>query len=371
MRIIKKIIYTIVIIVFILTSATIIYMQKATFGKTPSGARLERIKQSPNYRDGKFQNLSHTPDLAEGVSYYRVMKDFFFDKDKRNTPKDIIPTQKTDLHSLPADTNVLVWFGHSSYYIQIDGKRILVDPVLSGSASPVSFTTKSFKGSDAYTVEDFPPIDYLFITHDHYDHLDYETIMKLKPKVGKIIMGLGVGEHFEHWGFDTSAIVERDWHETVMLDSGFTVHTTPGRHFSGRGFKRNQSLWMSYVLQTPSMKIFLGGDSGYDTHFEAIGKQHGPFDFVLLECGQYHPYWKYIHMMPEEVVQAAIDLKAKTLMPVHWSKFSLALHAWDEPIKLALAEGKKKNVPMVTPMIGQIVNLHGSNQHHPWWEAVK
>jgi L-ascorbate metabolism protein UlaG (beta-lactamase superfamily) len=195
--------------------------------------------------------------------------------------------------------------------------------------------------------------------------------MKLKPKVGKIIMGLGVGEHFEHWGFDMSTIVERDWHETVTLDSGFTVHTTPGRHFSGRGLKRNQSLWMSYVLQTPSVKIFLGGDSGYDTHFEAIGKQHGPFDFVLLECGQYHPYWKYIHMMPEEVVQAAIDLKAKTLMPVHWSKFSLALHAWDEPIKRALAEGKKKNVPMVTPMIGQIVNLHGSNQHHPWWEAIK
>jgi len=345
-------------------------MQKATFGKTPTGKRLERILQSPNYRDGKFQNLSHTPDLTEGATYYKVTKDFFFKKDKRNIPATTIPSQKTDLHALPADSNVLVWFGHSSYYIQVDGKRILIDPVFSGSASPVSFTTKSFKGSDVYKVDDFPFIDYLFITHDHYDHLDYETVMQLKQKVGRIITGLGVGAHFEHWGFDMSKISEHDWNETVSLGDGFTVHTTPARHFSGRGFKRNQSLWMSYVLQTPSKKLFLGGDSGYDTHFKTIGNQHGPFDLVLLECGQYNEYWKYIHMMPEQTVQAAIDLQAAHLMPVHWSKFSLSLHAWDEPISRAIAAGQQQNIQMITPMIGQAVNLNSLNNHPHWWKGL-
>ncbi|OSZ81774.1 MBL fold metallo-hydrolase [Chitinophagaceae bacterium IBVUCB1] len=371
MKALKRLAYIVVTIVFIITSVTILYMQKATFGKTPAGARLERIKQSPNYRDGKFQNLSHTPDLAEGVSYYRVMKDFLFDKDKRNTPADVIPSQKTDLHTLPIDSNVLVWFGHSSYYIQLDGKRILVDPVFSGSASPLRFTTKSFKGSDAYTVDDFPHIDYLFITHDHYDHLDYETIMQLKPKLGKIIMGLGVGAHFEHWGFNADKLIERDWNETIVLDDSFTIHTTPARHFSGRGFKRNQSLWMSYVLQSPSMKLFLGGDSGYDTHFKTIGDTFGPFDLAILECGQYNAYWKYIHMMPEQTAQAAIDLHAGRLMPVHWSKFSLSLHAWDEPINRVTTAATAKDLPIVTTMIGQPINLNDMSSGNTWWLGVK
>lgn len=344
---------------------------QCTFGKTPTGKRLEQILQSPNYRDGKFQNLNHTPDLAEGVGYYKVTKDFFFDKDKRNQPTDIIPSVKTDLHNLPLKENILVWLGHSSYYLQIDGKRILVDPVLSGNASPVKFTTRSFKGSDVYTPDDFPGIDYLFISHDHYDHLDYETILKLKPKIRRIIMGLGVGEHFESWGYDNNLFIEKDWHEEFTLGDGFTVHTEPARHFSGRGFKRNQSLWMSYVLQTPSMKIYIGGDSGYDSHFKSIGEKHGEFDLAILECGQYHEYWKYIHMMPEEVIQATIDLNAKKLLPVHWSKFSLALHSWDDPILKVTAEGKRKQIPMLTPMIGQVVNLQGNNQHHPWWEGIQ
>lgn len=344
---------------------------QCTFGKTPTGKRLEQILQSPNYRDGKFQNLSHTPDLAEGVGYYKVTKDFFFDKDKRNQPTNIIPSVKTDLHSLPLSNNCLVWFGHSSYYMQIDGKRILVDPVLSGNASPFSFTTKSFKGSDVYGVDDFPEIDYMFISHDHYDHLDYETMLKIKPKVKKIIMGIGVGEHFESWGFDTSIVIEKDWNETILLDNGFTVHTAPARHFSGRGFKRNQSLWMSYVLQTPNMNIYIGGDSGYDNHFTTIGEQYGPFDLAILECGQYHPYWKYIHMMPEEVVQAAIDLKAKQLLPVHWAKFSLALHAWDDPIIRVTTEATYKGMPFITPMIGEPIDLHNNIVTTAWWEQLQ
>ena len=255
--------------------------------------------------------------------------------------------------------------------MQLDGKKILVDPVLSGSASPVKFTTRSFKGSDVYNAEAIPAIDYLFITHDHWDHLDYDTIMKLKPKIKRIITGLGVGEHFEHWGFDKNMIIEKDWNEEVRLDDGFIVNTAPARHFSGRGFKRNGSLWMSFVLQTPSMKIYIGGDSGYDDHFAAIGKKFGPFDLAILENGQYDKNWKYIHMLPEEVVQAAQDLRARRLLPVHWSKFSLSVHAWDEPMIRVVKEAGRKNVAVLHPMIGEVIYLKENTQTTAWWETVK
>jgi L-ascorbate metabolism protein UlaG (beta-lactamase superfamily) len=357
------------ILLALLVLAVVAFMQQPQFGKEPSGARLERIKKSANYRDGKFQNESFTPDLAEGATYFKVITKFFFGKSKHNLPGATIPSQKTDLLHLNPDEDVLVWFGHSSYFMQIDGKTILVDPVFSGSASPLSFTTPSFKGTDVYKVEDFPNIDYLLISHDHYDHLDYETILKLKSKVKKVVTGLGTGEHFEHWGYDPAALIEKDWNEEADLGNGFKVNFTPGRHFSGRGFNRNKALWVSFVLQTPNKKIFVGGDSGYDHHFKKIGEQFGPFDLALLECGQYNEYWKYIHMMPEETVTAAKELRAAKLMPVHWSKFSLALHDWNEPIERATIEAKKQNMPLVTPMIGQKVDLNGDMVFGEWWKA--
>lgn len=363
-----------VVFVFILLSVFIlvyVFMRQAKFGMQPSGKRLNRINQSSHYKEGKFQNLSYTPDLKEGVGYYTVMKDFFFGKSKRSKPGLALPSQKTDLKTLDVEKNVLVWFGHSSYFLQIDGKRILVDPVLTGSASPVYFTTRAFEGSDVYTPDDIPDIDYLFISHDHWDHLDYETIMKLKLKTRKIITGLGTAAHFEYWGFDNNIIIESDWNEEVILDAGFVVNTTAARHFSGRSLKRNQAMWMSFVLTTPTMKIYLGGDSGYDTHFKAIGEKFGPFDLAVLECGQYNEYWKYIHMMPEEVVQASLDLKAKKFIPIHWAKFSLSLHAWDEPITRVTEEAKKRNVIALTPMIGEEVNLKGEGVvYKEWWKEV-
>ena len=174
----------ILVVVFAFVATLYFFMQQKKFGKLPTGERLERIKKSPNYRDGKFQNINFTPDLTEGVRYYQVIKEFLFDKSKRAAPVDILPSVKTNLLSLSADKNVLVWFGHSSYFMQIDGRKILVDPVFSGNASPIN-STKSFKGSDIYTTDDIPEIDYLFISHDHWDHLDYETIVKLKPKIRK------------------------------------------------------------------------------------------------------------------------------------------------------------------------------------------
>lgn len=357
-------------IIFLFITTVYLFLQQPKFGKKSSGERLEKIKQSPNYKNGQFQNLSHTPDLAEGVGYFTVMKEFFFGKSKRSKPASPLPSQKTNLLNLATDENVFVWFGHSSYFMQVDGKCILVDPVLSGSASPIRFTTTSYEGSDVYIPADFPAIDYLFITHDHWDHLDHSTILKLKPKIKKIITGLGTGAHLEHWGFDTNDIIEKDWNEIIQLENGFTVNTTPGRHFSGRGIKRNLALWMSFVLTTPTMKIFIGGDSGYDRHFKTIGDVYGPFDLAILECGQYNRYWKYIHMIPEEVVQAGIDLQTKVLFPVHWAKFSLSLHAWDEPVKRVTTEANKKNIKMITPMIGEAVNLQNLPLSVAWWKNI-
>ncbi|GAL65092.1 outer membrane protein romA [Algibacter lectus] len=298
-------------------------MNTPRFGKHPSGKRLSRIEQSPNYKNGQFQNLSETPMLAEGVSYWSVLKEFL-NSGQPKEPQNI-PTKKTDLKSLSASENVIIWMGHSSYFMQLDGKKILVDPVMSGNASPVSFTTKAYKGSDVYTTEDIPDIDYLFITHDHWDHLDYKTILELKPKIKTVICGLGVGAHFERWGFDSSIVMEEDWYKTLYLDEGFVAHVTPARHFSGRGFKRNQTLWASFAFFTPSSKIFIGGDGGYDTHFTEIGEKYGPFDLAVLENGQYDKKWKYIHTMPGEPMKAASDLKTKTVLPVHSGKFTLGI----------------------------------------------
>jgi L-ascorbate metabolism protein UlaG (beta-lactamase superfamily) len=348
-----------------------IFLRLPKFGKLPSGERLLKIKASSNFRNGSFQNQSITPDLTEGASYFSVLKKFLFEKKERAKPVDKIPSLKTDLLNLDINKDVLVWFGHSSYFMQVDGKRILVDPVLSGGASPVSFSTKAFKGTDVYTTEDIPVIDFLFISHDHWDHMDYETLLKLKPKIKTIICGLGTGEHLEYWGYSKNSIIERDWNEEIILDDGFVVNTVPARHFSGRGLKRNQSLWASFVLQTPTMKIFIGGDSGYDKHFAAIGKTFGPFDLVILENGQYDKSWKYIHMMPEEVLKAAKELNAKKLLAVHSSKFAIANHAWDEPLSRITELNKNFDIPLITPMIGEEVDLKDDSQvFTEWWKGI-
>ncbi|MEP7256882.1 MAG: MBL fold metallo-hydrolase [Flavitalea sp.] len=346
------------------------FLQQPQFGKAPRGERLELIRKSPHYGGGVFQNQSPTPAIAEGVSFFTVLKEFLFKKSKRLTPSVILPSQKANLMKLNPNEDILVWFGHSSYFLQLDGKKILIDPVLSGNASPLSFTTKSFRGADIYTPDEIPDIDYLLISHDHYDHLDYKTISALRKRVKKVITGIGVGAHLEHWGYDKNQIIEKDWNEEVILEDGFIVNTAPARHFSGRGFKRNGTLWLSFILRAPTRKIFIGGDSGYDHHFAAIGKQFGPFDLVILENGQYDKNWKYIHMMPEETIQAAIDLKAEILFPVHWSKFALSVHAWDDPIIRAVKESKIRDMPIMHPMIGEAVNLKDKAPSYAWWEQL-
>ena len=363
---------TIFIVFLVLAGFAIVvfaYMQLPRFGRLPRGERLKLIQQSPNFKDGIFQNLNPTPQLAEDARFSQMLRDMFFSKNRR--PPGRIPSVKTDLKSLEPDEDVLVWFGHSSYFMQLDGKKILVDPVFSGHASPFFFSVKAFPGTDIYTPDDFPEIDYLVITHDHWDHLDYKTIRKLRPKIKKVITGLGTGEHIERWGYKKNQIFENDWYGEFSAEEGFRVTTTPARHFSGRGFRHKRTLWVSFVFQTPTHKLFIGGDGGYDNHFAEIGEKYGPFDLVILENGQYNNNWKYIHMMPEQVLQAAKDLNAKRLFPVHSSKFALANHPWDEPLKRITELGSNSEIPLVTPKIGEKVNLNNITQSfEKWWEKV-
>jgi len=358
-------------VILILLVAVYIFMHGPQFGVLPSGESLQKIQASAHWRDGQFQNLSITPQLTEGASFFRILKKFFFEKGAQRIPPAPLPSKKSDLLHLNPGINRLVWFGHSSYFMQMDGRTFLVDPVFSGNASPLPFTTKSFEGSDIYAVWDLPAIDYLIISHDHWDHLDYKTILQLKPKVKRVITGLGTAAHLASWGYDKNRIEEKDWNEQIVLEEGFIIHTVPARHFSGRGFKRNRSLWLSFVLITPSKNIFIGGDSGYDRHFAEIGNQFGPFNLAILEDGQYNKYWKYIHMNPEETVQAALDLRADKLLPVHWAKFSLSIHSWDEPIIRIKKEAERRNLKLLHPMIGESVDLDRDQAFSSWWERIQ
>lgn len=362
-------IFLLIVVLFVL--ATILFMQLPSFGRAPAGKRLQTIHTSPQFQKEVFQNQSYTPSLTGGATIIGVMKDFFFGKHERKTPSTLLPSIISNLKDVNPHEPAITWFGHSSYLLQINGRNILVDPVFSERTSPVQFAgTKAFPGSNAYTANDMPDIDVLLLTHDHYDHLDYNTVMSLKDRVRLIITSLGVGEHLEKWGFAPEKIRELDWWQSDEITDGLRFTATPGRHFSGRKFKRNQTLWSSFVLEAGKYRLFLGGDSGYDTHFKEIGNHFGAFDLAILECGQYNTFWANIHMMPEETVQAAIDLHAKVLMPVHWGKFALATHAWDDPIKRVVKKAAALQQSLLTPMIGERIFINREPENEAWWEGI-
>lgn len=369
-RTLKMMLIGFLVFATLLIIGIVYFLQRPEFGKLPSGPSLARIEKSQNFKETAFDNLNYTPGLTEGVSYLSVMWEFLISKRERMKPTQALPSRKTNLLELGPDEEVLVWFGHSSYFMQMDGNTFLVDPVFSGSASPLPGGTQAFIGSDIYGPEDLPMIDYLFITHDHWDHLDYRTILAIKPKVKRIFCGLGTESHLEYWGYNPEIIVSMDW-DDQWSDAEVQIHSTPARHFSGRGLKRNKTLWTSFVLQTSGKKIFIGGDSGYDTHFATIGEMHGPFDLAILENGQYDENWKYIHMMPEEVLIAAKELKAKALFPVHSSKFALGNHPWDEPLKRISALNEQDDQRLITPMIGEKVMINDTLQvFEKWWVGI-
>lgn len=341
-----------------------------SFGKLPTGKRLSRIKASPNYREGAFQNVFDTPMLAPDASYTKMLGKFFFGSTDGQEPSQLLPSVKTDLRTINREEPTITWFGHSSYLLTLNGKIILVDPVFSDRASPFQFVgSKAFSLSNPYIADHLPEPDLLILTHDHYDHLDYQTMVHLAPRVPLIVTSLGVGAHLESWGIEPGRIREFDWWESAQVLPGLEITAMPSRHFSGRLFKRNQSLWSAFLLESGGMKVFVGGDSGYDATFKNIAEKVNRIDFAILECGQYDAMWPNIHMMPEETVQAGVDLRAKAMMAVHWGKFRLANHAWTDPIERAVAEASRLQTKLITPQIGERMRL--DNPIHSsvdWWK---
>ncbi len=354
----------------LVTASTIGYVNLAKFGHLPDEISLKKIKASPFQTKGTFHNIHPTEKMTGEGGFWKVMYDFYFKDYPDKKPKREIPTVKTDIKNLKKNENALVWFGHSSTYFQLGSKRFLIDPVFSSNASPVPHNVVPFKGTKVYSTEDIPEIDYLIITHDHYDHLDYETIMALKPKIKHVITGLGVGSHFRYWGYEPEKITEMDWNESINILKG-KIHCLPARHFSGRLFA-NKTLWASFLVELEGYKIYIGGDSGYDDHYKIIGEKFGGIDFALLEAGQYDKNWRYIHEMPEEFIKAAKDLKAKRVLPVHNSKFSICNHPWYDPLEKITELLKKENLNVITPKIGDVVKLDDPMQKfNQWWKDIK
>ncbi len=344
------------------------FFRQPSFGKLPSGLDLDRIRQSDFYKEGKFHNTIATPMQIEGVSMRKLIWKFLFDKKVNVRPDYVLPTASPNFNTQYMEQPTITWFGHSSYLIQFDTFNILVDPVFSKRTSPVQFAgTKAFPGADVFSLQDLPAIDYLLLTHDHYDHLDYNTVKELGTKVKHIYTVLGIGAHLKHWGIPKSQITELDmWQELdVLADVKLTA--TPARHYTGRGFNRNQALWASFVLEVKDTKLFIGGDSGYAPYFKEIGEKFKSFNLVILECGQYNDMWPYIHMTPEETVQAAIDLNAKALLPVHWGKFALAMHSWTDPIERIVKKAAAMNMPIATPMLGESFAISAQLPNKEWW----
>ena len=342
------------------------------FGKHPEGERLERVQQSPNYSDGTFRNQIEAPPLAKKTNRFSLLLEHVFKKSDNLVPPKPIPSVKTDVKALDPARDTLVWLGHSSFFLLLDGKRILIDPLFGDHAAPFSAFNKAFAGTTVYTASDMPEIDYLLITHDHWDHLDYQAVTALKSSVQHVVCPLGVGAHLEYWGYPKEKIHEGDWYDTINLQDGVSVHVLPARHFSGRLLTRNKTLWAGFALITPDRSIFISGDTGYGPHFSEIGKRFGGFDLAILENGQYDSRWPYSHMLPEETALASVELGAKALIPNHSGKFAMARHPWDEPLRRLAEASRGQPYRFLTPVLGEPVFLDDDEQSFAaWWEGME
>jgi len=368
----KKIMMFLFIFIIVFCAGVLLFINlHPVFGGNPSTEQKKLYQNFDNYADGKFVN--QTPEKMDmgGISgVFSMMRDAVSGGKERN-PSGQIPVSKIDWSTVKSNEDSLTWFGHSAFLLSIDRKKILVDPMLGPIASPVSFIgSRRYSEDILHMVDDMPPIDAVLITHDHYDHLDYPSILKLKEKAGHFFVPHGVSAHLIRWGVEKEKITELNWWDETEFQ-GLTIALTPSKHFSGRGLlNRNTTLWGGWVILGKHTRFYTSGDGGYDEHFKEIGKKYGPFDITLMEGGQYDRRWSGIHMTPEQSVQAHKDVKGKNMMLIHWGAFTLAYHGWKEPIERALKEAEKKGANMVAPAIGETILLNGqySLPESFWWD---
>lgn len=344
------------------------YSLKKQFGKTPWGEHLKKLGASANYHLGVFRNNHESPLSMTFKGSIRILSGHIFEGATRR-PHTRLPSTK--LAPGTEDGAYLTWFGHSTFFYEVSGLKVLFDPMLGKHASPLPFTVTRYPYTLPATADELPPLDVVIISHDHYDHLDYGTIKRIHEKTKTFIVPLGVGSHLVYWGVPQEKITELDWWQGAPVgDVTFTA--TPSQHFSGRSFSdRKKTLWASWVVATDTSKLFFGGDSGYFEGFKEIGKKHGPFDITLLDSAQYNPLWNTVHMFPEQSVQAHKDLAGKVHMPIHWSAFTLSTHEWTAPVERALIESARVGVTMVTPMIGERFNIQTDRPSRTWWRGLE
>jgi L-ascorbate metabolism protein UlaG (beta-lactamase superfamily) len=343
----------------------------AAFGARPAGERAERMRRSPQYRDGTFHNQAQTrtlrPDPATSGGILREL----LRNDPRRKPAGPVPlatpptgdaTDRGGLH--------LTWYGHASALVEIDGRRVLLDPIWSQRCSPSSLAGPRRLHPVPVALDRLPTLDAVVISHDHYDHLDYPTIRALTAgQAAPFLVPLGVGAHLDRWGVPANRIIELDWDESVELD-GLRLTATAAQHFSGRTLARDRTLWTSWVLAGPTRRVFYTGDSGYFDGYAGIGEAHGPFDAALVQIGAYDARWPDIHMTPEEAVAAHVDLRGGLLVPVHWATFVLAFHPWSEPVDRVWQEAKARGVTLAVPRPGQRVDVDDPPAVDGWWQAL-
>lgn len=368
---IKKMLTIIGIILVIIVVAVALFINLSPqFGGSATEEQLELYAKSKNYKNEKFINLNNVKIEMSAENMLKAIGGMF--KNIPNTtpslPINIEKIDSVDIANYHSKTR-LVWFGHSAFLMQINDKTILLDPMFGEVPAPHPLLgSKRFSKELPIEIEKLPKIDAVIISHDHYDHLDYESIKKLKDKVGKFFVPLGLGQHLQEWDIAKEKIVELDWWQETKFED-LTFISTPSQHFSGRGlFDRDKTLWCSWVIKSSTETIYFSGDSGYAPHFKEIGKKYGPFDFAMLECGQYNKLWSEVHMFPEETAQAGVDLKAKKIMPIHWGAFKLALHSWTDPVERVSKKAKELNIELITPKIGEVLVISDSEKKYSqWW----
>jgi L-ascorbate metabolism protein UlaG (beta-lactamase superfamily) len=367
----KIMMYLLIIIVALCVTIALYINLHPVFGGTPTKAQQDSYKKLDHYVDGKFVNQVPTSmmDTIFSDNVSMVKESLSGGKDRK--PARQLPVSEIDWKKMNSEHDSVTWLGHSAFFVSIDNKKMLVDPMLGPIASPVSFAgSKRYTGSLLHIIDEMPPIDAVLITHDHYDHLDYASIKKLKSKVNHFFVPLGVGAHLTRWGVDKNRITELNWWDETEFQ-GLTLALTPSRHFSGRGlFNRNSTLWGGWVILGKNTRFYTSGDGGYGDHFKEIGNKYGPFDITLIEGGQYDRRWAWVHMTPEQAVQAHQDVKGKNMMLIHWGGFTLAYHGWTEPIERALAAAKEKEVKLIAPELGEtkILDSDLDVSNAAWWD---
>ncbi len=339
---------------------------------TLTGLRLERARASRQYRDGTFHNTAGVMPRFEGGSF-PVIREFVFGQ--ASAPRAPLPVESPlEAWTKPVSSGLrITWLGHSTTLLEIDGVRVLTDPVFGKRASPVSFAgAKRFHPVPAKIAE-LPPLDAVLLSHDHYDHLCAKSMRQIAKLRVPVVTSLGVGAHLERFGVEPRLIVELDWWEEHVLPGGALSFTaTPSQHFSGRSLTdRNRTLWSSWVIATANRRLFFSGDTGLTDEFLAVREKFAPFDVVMLEIGAWHPAWGTIHLGPANALRAFDMLGGGALMPVHWSTFDLALHPWDEPAETLLALAEPAGARILTPLLGRPFEPADAERPTPWWRAVR